>query len=79
VDWTDKADVVVDTFGLLCPLPIIKAGEALKKLGTGASIEVISTDSGAIADLKQWCKANRHEYIGDASEGRVNRIWIRKG
>jgi len=69
---------IVDAFGLLCPMPIIKAGEALRKLPGGALIELISTDPGVVPDMKDWCKANRHEYLGETVEGRVWKISVRK-
>jgi len=74
-----EADKTIDTFGLLCPMPIIKCGEAIRKMKNGESLKIIATDPGAIADLKTWCKANRNTYIGDETVGRVISIWIRKG
>ena len=69
----------VDAFGLLCPLPIIKVAAAIKKLAPGSVIELISTDPGVIRDMEDWCKANRHEYISDETDGRTIRLLIRKG
>lgn len=74
-----EPDSVVDTFGLLCPMPIIKAGAEVRKMNEGQVLEVIATDPGAVTDIKDWCKANRHSYLGDNQEGRVFRIWLRKG
>ena len=71
-------DLSIDTFGLLCPMPIIKTAEALKSLEVGSVIEVIATDPGASQDLRDWCKANRQDYIGDDVHGRIHRIWIKK-
>jgi len=72
-------DVTVDAFGLLCPLPIIKVTAACKKLDPGMVVELIATDLGVIKDMKDWCKANRHEYIGDKIKGRTINLLIRKG
>ena len=74
-----QADITVDTFGLLCPMPIIKCGEAVRKMNVGEVVKVIATDPGAVADLKTWCKANRNTYIRDEINGRVFTIWISKG
>lgn len=74
-----QVDIEVDSFGLLCPQPIIKSGEALRKLSHGGIIKIIASDPGAISDLKTWCKANRNTYLGDNTEGRVFTIWIQKG
>jgi len=72
-------NVTVDAFGLLCPLPIIKVATACKKLDPGMVVELIATDPGVIKDMKDWCKANRHEYICDEIEGRTINLLIRKG
>ncbi len=74
-----ESDMVVDAFGLLCPMPIIKAGACLKKMEDGQVLLIIATDPGAVPDLKDWCKANRHEFLGNEQENRMYRIWIRKG
>ncbi len=74
-----RVDRVVDAFGLLCPMPIIKAGAELKKMESGQVVEVIATDPGARSDLKEWCKANRNTYIGDEQKDRIYTIWIGKG
>lgn len=72
-------DETVDAFGLLCPLPIIKVAASCKILAAGKVIELIATDPGVIKDMKDWCKANRHEYIHDETIGRTIRLLIRKG
>ena len=47
---------VLDTTGLLCPLPVLKARRALKLLAPGAVLEVLATDPGAIEDFAHFCK-----------------------
>ena len=73
------ADVEVDAFGLLCPAPIIKTAAAIKNLVEGKTIKVITTDKGAIKDLQDWCRANRHTFLDYHQQQRVIHIWIRKG
>lgn len=70
--------LVVDAFGLLCPLPIIRTAAGIKKIEAGQVLRLESTDPGVIEDMKDWCKANRHQYLGDAVEGRVRKVWVRK-
>jgi len=72
-------DATVDAYGLLCPMPIIKVSTACKKLESGMVIELIATDPGVVQDMKDWCTANRHKYLGDEAEGRTIRIWLKKG
>jgi tRNA 2-thiouridine synthesizing protein A len=45
----------LDTSGLLCPLPVLKARKALKAMAPGAVLEVIATDKGAVKDFEAFC------------------------
>jgi tRNA 2-thiouridine synthesizing protein A len=46
------ADTVdLDCTGLLCPLPVYKAGLALGKLETGDLLRLTTTDPGALEDI----------------------------
>ncbi len=49
------ADVVVDTKGMKCPLPVLKARKALKALPAGGTMEVQATDPGAVKDFEHFC------------------------
>lgn len=54
----------LDSFGLLCPMPIIKVAEKIKELKVGQVLEVIATDEGIKTDLPAWCKMTGHEFLG---------------
>jgi tRNA 2-thiouridine synthesizing protein A len=62
--------VVVDTKGMRCPLPVLKARKALKALAPGATMQVLATDPGAVADFAHFCKTtgavllDHHEEAG---------------
>lgn len=43
--------VDLDCTGLLCPLPVYKAGLALGKLETGNLLRLTTTDPGALEDI----------------------------
>lgn len=73
-----KADIVVDAYGLLCPLPVIKASNALKICPVGSIVEVIATDNGAPSDLKAWASANGYIYLGAWSVEGAYHIFIQK-
>ena len=74
-----QADEVLDTYGLLCPIPIIKTAERVKTLPPGTVLEVISTDGGIDPDLRHWCRSHQHEYLGCRQAGRVYRAFLRVG
>ncbi len=48
---------------LLCPLPVIRTQEAVKKLKTGDILEVVCTDSGILQDIPTWCRINGHNVL----------------
>jgi tRNA 2-thiouridine synthesizing protein A len=50
----------VDTRGLNCPLPVLKAQKAMRSLSVGQRIVVLSSDPKAPADLAQFCEAAGH-------------------
>jgi len=73
-----KADATLDTFGLLCPLPIIKTAQKMKELKVGEVLEVLTTDPGIREDMPAWCRATGNEYLGlEVREGEY-RVYIRK-
>jgi tRNA 2-thiouridine synthesizing protein A len=63
-------ELVVDTKGMKCPLPVLKARKALKSLAPGATLRVLATDPGAVDDFKHFCATtgarllDRHEEPG---------------
>jgi len=55
--------VVVDARRLLCPMPVIRVQNAVKKLSPGSRVEAICTDPGALNDIPAWCRINGHKII----------------
>jgi TusA-related sulfurtransferase len=49
-------DKEIDTSGLNCPLPILKAKKALTELQSGQTLKVISTDPGSWRDFEAFAK-----------------------
>lgn len=72
------ADDTLDTTGLFCPLPVVKAAEKIKTLPRGTVLEVISDDGGIEADLPAWCEGYGHEYLGCLCDGPLRRLYVRK-
>ncbi|MFA5105254.1 MAG: sulfurtransferase TusA family protein [Candidatus Margulisiibacteriota bacterium] len=73
-----KADVSIDCFGLLCPMPIIETGKKMKELKIGQVLEVLSTDEGIKSDMPAWCKTTGNECLGvEESDGEF-RAYVKK-
>jgi len=45
---------------LLCPLPVIRTQNAIKKLKENDLLEVTCTDPGAKQDIPAWSRINGH-------------------
>lgn len=72
------ADTLLDTSGLSCPLPILKAKKALTGMAPGAVLEVVATDPAAPKDFIAFCKATGHELMETAEAAGVWRFRIRR-
>ncbi|MCF8468868.1 MAG: sulfurtransferase TusA family protein [Sneathiella sp.] len=45
----------LDTTGLSCPLPVLKAKKAIKALSEGEALTVIATDPASVIDFRHFC------------------------
>ena len=69
----------LDTTGMLCPLPVLKARKALTTMADGELLVVLATDPGASQDFVSFCDVQGHELVATSQEGEVLRFEIRKG
>ena len=58
-----QADKEIDTRGLNCPLPILRAKKALAELSTGQTLKVVATDPGSMRDFQAFAKQTGHELV----------------
>ncbi|MEY5029170.1 MAG: Sulfurtransferase TusA [Pseudomonadota bacterium] len=49
-------DKEIDTSGLNCPLPILRAKKALSEMQSGQVLKVIATDPGAWRDFEAFAR-----------------------
>jgi tRNA 2-thiouridine synthesizing protein A len=56
-------DKELDTRGLNCPLPILKAKKALAELQSGQVLRVVSTDAGSVRDFQAFAKQTGNELL----------------
>ena len=62
-------DVELDTRGLNCPLPILKAKKALADMLTGQLLRVVSTDAGSTRDFQAFARQTGNELMEQKTEG----------
>lgn len=72
------ADKTLDCLGLYCPIPILKTREAVRNLGVGQVLEMLSDDPASEADVKSWSARTGHELLEMGKDGTVFRFLIRK-
>jgi TusA-related sulfurtransferase len=56
-------DKEIDTRGLNCPLPILKAKKALAELTSGQVLKVVSTDEGSLRDFQAFARQTGNELL----------------
>jgi tRNA 2-thiouridine synthesizing protein A len=67
----------LDTKGLNCPLPILKAKKALAELPKGSVLEVLATDPGALPDFEAFCRSTKNTMVEHSEAAGVFRFLIK--
>lgn len=71
-------DAMLDACGLHCPLPLLKAKQALANLGAGQLLEVRSTDAGSWRDMASFTEQSDHALEAREQREGIYYYWIRK-
>ena len=74
-----QPDDVLDACGLPCPLPLLKAKQALARLKAGQVLEIMATDAGSWRDFETFADNSLHELLQREERGEVYHYWLRKG
>jgi tRNA 2-thiouridine synthesizing protein A len=62
-------DKELDTRGLNCPLPILKAKKALAEMLSGQLLKVVSTDAGSTRDFQAFARQTGNDLVGQETNG----------
>lgn len=57
----------LDTRGLNCPLPILKAKKALADMSSGDILKVVATDPGSMRDFQAFARQTGNELVEQSS------------
>lgn len=57
----------LDTRGLNCPLPILKAKKALADMISGDVLKVVATDPGSVRDFQAFARQTGNELVEQTS------------
>jgi tRNA 2-thiouridine synthesizing protein A len=63
------ANKEIDTRGLNCPLPILKAKKALAELRSGEVLKVVATDPGSVRDFQAFARQTGNELVEQSTSG----------
>lgn len=53
----------LDTRGLRCPLPLLKAKQALRDMPVGQVLRVLATDAGSVRDFQAYAQISGQELL----------------
>ncbi len=73
-----EADRTVDCIGLYCPMPIVRAAQAIKEMETGQVLEVLADDMGIRSDMPAWAEKTGNEFLGIEEDGGEMKVYVRK-
>ncbi|MDP1690972.1 MAG: sulfurtransferase TusA family protein [Burkholderiaceae bacterium] len=57
----------LDTRGLNCPLPILKAKKALAEMLSGEVLKVVATDPGSVRDFQAFARQTGNALVEQTS------------
>ena len=59
----------LDTRGLNCPQPILKAKKALADMVSGQLLRVVSTDAGSVRDFQAFARQTGNDLVEQTTAG----------
>lgn len=69
---------LLDTRGLACPLPVLKAKKAIRGVPVGEILTILATDPGARPDFETFSDVTGHGLEGIEEEAGVLTIRLRR-
>lgn len=72
-------DQQLDASELNCPLPLLKAKQALSKMDAGQVLQVIATDAGSVRDFKAYTDQSDHVLLQSFTDQGKFIYLIRRG
>ena len=64
-------DQEIDLKGMSCPLPLLKAKQALSKMSSGQVLKVLATDPGSVRDFASFSRISGHRLLASDEEDGV--------
>ncbi|MFO0991094.1 MAG: sulfurtransferase TusA family protein [Hyphomicrobiales bacterium] len=71
-------EIELDTRGLLCPLPVLKARKRLLAMQSGAVLRLLATDPMAVIDVPNFCREAGHALLSSETSDGHHQFRIRR-
>lgn len=71
-------DREIDTRGLNCPLPILRAKKALTDMQSAQVLKIVATDPGAVKDFQAFSKQTGNELLSHAEAHREFIFYVKR-
>lgn len=68
----------IDTRGLNCPLPILRAKKALNDMPSGQVLRILATDPGSVKDFQAFCKQTGNELLSHAEANKEFTFFMKR-
>jgi tRNA 2-thiouridine synthesizing protein A len=75
---THRFDREIDTRGLNCPLPILRAKKALAEMASGEVLRVVATDPGSMRDFQAFARQTGNELLGQETAGKEFNHYLKR-
>jgi tRNA 2-thiouridine synthesizing protein A len=72
------ANKEIDTRGLNCPLPILKAKKALSDMQTGEVLKVVATDPSSTRDFQAFARQTGNELLEQSQQDAEYTHYLRR-
>lgn len=56
-------ELLLNLEGLLCPIPVVKMSQAIKKIEIGEVVVATATDPGVMMDIPAWCASTGNDLV----------------
>ena len=67
-DSVENDEIVLDTSGTECPIPVLKARKLAQELKNSIVIKIIATDPLAIPYFEHYCTQSGYEFLESYNE-----------
>ncbi|MEM7719666.1 MAG: sulfurtransferase TusA family protein [Pseudomonadota bacterium] len=71
-------DDEIDTIGLLCPLPVLKAAKRLRGMAPGTRLKMMADDPAAVIDVPHFCTEQGYRLLSSDDDSGIQTYIIEK-